>query len=76
MYTLYLNEFAFIINSFSRNTYFQEDGGFTSNGYFNLNNVGDVIANLHALAQDTITSLIIKKEENTLYDAGEINAKI
>jgi len=76
MYTIFLNETFFTINNFSRNTYFQDDGTFTSNGYFNLNNTNDVVASLHALAQDSITSLVIKRGENTIYDAGEIDAKI
>lgn len=76
MYTLILNETNFQINSFGRNTYFQEDGSYTSNGYMNFVNSNNLAATLHALAQEPITSLIIKLNNEVVYNAGEINARI
>ena len=73
MITLTLNNTTFNLNSFSRTTYFDGET-ITSNGYVNVANEGTAIADLHDLAEEDITSFIIKKDNTTIYDTGTINA--
>jgi len=74
MYTLYLNQEPFSIESFNRTIWFNEYGK-SSDGSFTL---FDSSSNtLEELGETTITSLTIFNQENIkLYDAGIIDANI
>ena len=75
MIEIILNNAHFGINSFSRNTYFNGNT-IESNAYFDVTNFSDAVATIHSLVDVPITTLLIKKGDQTIYDAGEINARI
>lgn len=75
MIKIVLNNEEFEISAFNRNTYIS-DGNVISRAYVTLANTANAVSDVHALAAATITSLLIKNEEETIYNAGTINAHI
>lgn len=74
MATIILNETPFTVFGFNRNTTFNDDS-ITSYAYFNIayNNSAD----LFTLAENPITSLVIKNSNNeAIYTLSNINAVI
>ena len=74
MNTMILNDVSFPVAYFSRQTHF--DGqALSSNAYINLTAPFDAQA-IIALGQETITSLIIKHDNETIYELNDIEARI
>lgn len=75
MAKVYMNHAIIEIDTFNRNTYFN-DNIMTSTGYIGISDQHVTAASLHSLAEETITSFQIKNGEDVIYDAGEIEAHI
>lgn len=74
---LILNEnYEFIIQSFNRNTY-NQDGRLVSTIYVALANpTSQILEQLRALAMYTIEDLMIKVDDETVYQLQDIEARI
>ena len=74
---LILNEnYEFIIQSFNRNTY-NQDGRLVSTIYVTLANpTSQILEQLRALAMYTIEDLMIKVDDETVYQLQDIEARI
>lgn len=74
---LILNEnYEFIIQSFNRNTY-NQDGRLVSTIYVALANpTSQILEQLRALAMYTIEDLVIKVDDETVYQLQDIEARI
>lgn len=68
-----LNNTEFQLQSYSRNTYFNE-GGITSNASCNIKTPDT--DDLMALGEETITSIQIKVDNNVIYELENITAKV
>jgi len=75
MFKATLNNTEVVITAFTRNTYFTEEL-INSTGYIAVNDADITIPELYELAQEPITSFIIKKDGTTIYDTGTIDAQI
>ena len=73
MNTIKFNNLVLEVESYNKNTYFQEDS-ITSNANCSVK-ISDITA-LNELAQDTITSIQIYHDETLIYDLQDISAKI
>lgn len=75
MYKLILNETEFDIISFNRNTYFHEEN-IESDGSISFIYSAAQEQLLNTIAENQITSLVVKRYGTVVYDAGTISAKI
>ena len=75
MTKIVINNNEFDVLSFNRNTYVNEDQVFSNASIIFAAN-DTPVSNLHALVGNSITSLKLKKNDEIIYDAGEINATI
>ena len=76
MAKIVLNNEEFGFQGYNRNTYFNGEN-ITSTGYITGLSGSDLPARLEALAESALTSIIIKKEDNTvIYSLTNLNAKI
>lgn len=67
------NEFN--VTAFNRNTTFNGEE-ISSSAYCNITYTSENSATLHELALSPITSIQIKKDNEVIYDAGNITARI
>lgn len=76
MSTITLNNEEFNFTSYNRNTYFSADS-MSSSGYIGGLEGANLATRLQALAQTSITSITIKKEDETvIYSLQDIDAHI
>lgn len=76
MAKIILNDEEFSFQGYNRNTYFNEDS-MNSNAYISTLRGPNLASRLQALAESTITSISIKKEDETvIYSLTNISAKI
>ena len=76
MAKIIINDIEFDFTGYSRSTYFSEDS-INSNGYVGGLNAEGLNEKLEALAQTSITSISIKRDDDTvIYSIENLDAKI
>lgn len=73
MNTIKFNNNTFEVESYSKNTYFNEDS-ISSNGSCQI--ITNNITGLNELAEETITAIQIYHDETLIYDLQDIECKI
>lgn len=76
MAKIILNNEEFDFQGYNRNTYFNGDS-ITSTGYVNGLTGTNLAQRLYALAEEPLTSIAIKKDDDTvIYTLANLNAKV
>ena len=75
MAKIILNNEEFDFSGYNRSIYFSDEN-MTSNGYISNLRGTNVTNRLSDLAQETITSITIKKDNDVIYELDDIDAKI
>ena len=75
MAKIILNNEEFDFSGYNRSIYFSDEN-MTSNGYISNLRGTNVANRLSDLAQETITSITIKKDNDVIYELDNIDAKI